>query len=365
MTVIKIAGFKIFRDKKPPYAWRCYHRKTGLKIDLAKAPIGSAAFVAECAKITALSEAAATKAPKAGTLGTLITCYYSEQHFKDLAPRTKDDYRKVAKYVDPVLDTPAHLIDTPLVAGMHAKAKGKIGWRQANVLLTFLSEVFRFAVPHGLINGNPAKGVIPHPRPKDLPRANQPWEVSELEYVLTTAPPHVAAGIAFISNTGMDPSDALHLRRSVIKDGEIWLNRAKTGEPTGLKIGKRLRTALDAAPAHDAITVLANSDGKPWTYSGYSSSWHTYKAKQVKDGKLSADLTLKGLRHMVATILRELGYTPRQIADLLGQKTDSMALWYSRDANLIGRNSATVDALDAEIEKRTEVVKLAAKGVKP
>ncbi len=68
---------------------------------------------------------------------------------------------------------------------------------------------------------------------------------------------------------------------------------------------------------------------------------------------------------MVATILRELGYTPRQIADVLGQKTDSMPLWYSRDATLIGRNSEAVAALDAEIEKRTEVVKLAAKGVKP
>ena len=229
MTVIKIAGFKIFRDKKPPYAWRCYHRKTGLKIDLAKAPIGSAAFVAECAKITALSEAAATKAPKAGTLGTLITCYYSEQHFKDLAPRTKDDYRKVAKYLDPVLDTPAHLIDTPLVAGMHAKAKGKIGWRQANVLLTFLSEVFRFAVPHGLINGNPAKGVIPHPRPKDLPRANPPWEVGELEYVLTTAPPACRSGhrVHFQHWHGSlrrsAPTAQRHQgRRNLVEPGQDW-----------------------------------------------------------------------------------------------------------------------------------------------
>ena len=68
---------------------------------------------------------------------------------------------------------------------------------------------------------------------------------------------------------------------------------------------------------------------------------------------------------MVATILRELGYTPCQIADLFGQKTDSMPLWYSRDANMIGRNIDAVAALNAEIEKRTEVVKLKAKSVKP
>jgi integrase len=228
-----------------------------------------------------------------------------------------------------------------------------------------MSEVFRFAVPQGLISANHATGVIPHPRPKDQPRANRPWQVHELDHVLNTAPPHIAVVIALISNFGMDPSDALNLRRSAIKDGAIWLHRAKTDEATGIKIGKRLNDALAAAPSHDAITVLASTHGLPWTYSGFSSVWHRYRAKQVEDGNLARDLTLKGLRHMVATILRELGYTPRQIADLLGQKTDSMPLWYSRDANMIGRNTEAVAALDAEIEKRTEVVKLAAKSVKP
>ena len=38
MTHIRVKGFKIFEDRhgKP----RCYHRKTGHKIDLQKAPLG-------------------------------------------------------------------------------------------------------------------------------------------------------------------------------------------------------------------------------------------------------------------------------------------------------------------------------------
>lgn len=43
-------------------------------------------------------------------------------------------------------------------------------------------------------------------------------------------------------------------------------------------------------------------------------------------------LTLKGLRHTVATILREMGKDYATIAEMLGQKTEAMAKHYSRRA---------------------------------
>ena len=55
MTVIRVKGFKIFRDRLG--RMRCYHRKTGHKIDLERMPVGSAAFLAECAKIAAKVDA--------------------------------------------------------------------------------------------------------------------------------------------------------------------------------------------------------------------------------------------------------------------------------------------------------------------
>ena len=51
MTVVRVKGFKIFKDRHGRE--RCYHRKTGEKIDLTKAPMGSAEFLAECARISA------------------------------------------------------------------------------------------------------------------------------------------------------------------------------------------------------------------------------------------------------------------------------------------------------------------------
>ena len=65
MTYVRVKGFKIFRDRhgKP----RCYHRASGAAVDLEKHPIGSAGFIAECTKITALSDKGADAKP--GTLG--------------------------------------------------------------------------------------------------------------------------------------------------------------------------------------------------------------------------------------------------------------------------------------------------------
>jgi integrase len=183
--------------------------------------------------------------------------------------------------------------------------------------------------------------------------------------VLKLAPAHIRAAVALMAHTGLDPSDALHLRRSALVDGVIYARRGKTGQEVPLPIEGALRAALDEAPRHDAVTILATTKGLPWTYSGFSTVWHCFKAKHIADGALPADLTLKGLRHTVATVLREAGVHPREIADLLGQKTESMAQHYSRNARLTEGNRATMKTLDAETERRTKVVKPLPKNVKP
>lgn len=363
MTVIRVKGFKIFPDRHGKL--RCYHRATGHKIDLETAPIGSAAFFVECEKIRAIAEGMKAKTPKAGTLGGIIATYYAEDHFKNLSERTRADYRKCATFLDKIRDTPVHHIDTPLVAGIHDKAAIKIGWRQANMLRTFLSEVFRHSIPKGLISANYAEAVIPKPRPRGKAGANRPWTGDERSTVLRLAPAHIRAAVALMANTGLDPSDALNLRRDVIEDGVIWARRAKTGAEVPLPIGATLRAALDDAPKHNALTILATTKGLPWTYNGFSTVWHRFKVKQVEAGNIPADLTLKGLRHTVATVLREAGVSPRKIADLLGQKTESMALHYSRNSNLAESNRATMATLDSETERRTNVVKPFARSVKP
>lgn len=344
---------------------RCYHRATGRKVDLQRSPIGSAEFFAECDRIARIAEANKVREARPGTLGALIEIYFRTEHFRNLASRTQKDYRDCASFLAPISDTPVSSIDTPLVAGIHDRAAEKIGWRRANMLRTFMSQVFRFNVPKGLIDRDFAEPVIPKPRPRSRGYANRPWTAEEQFTVLDRAEPHVRVAIALMMHTGLDPSDALKLRRDRIEAGTIWGLRGKTGEEIAIAVGPTLQAALDAAPRHDAITVLASSRGKPWTYNGFTTVWHRLKTQLEQEGAIGPGLTLKGLRHTVATTLREAGVPKAKIADLLGQRTESMAGHYSRSADLANRNRETVETLEAENERRRKIVKPLPKGVKP
>ena len=69
-------------------------------------------------------------------------------------------------------------------------------------------------------------------------------------------------------------------------------------------------------------------------------------------------LTMYGLRHTVAVILRELGYDERTIADALGQKTIEMARLYAEGADSKPKMRGVVASFNAELNRRrTKVVK--------
>lgn len=89
-------GFRVWKDKKPPYRERCQHRKSKVMVDLLKFPPRTADFYAECQRISACSE---TDESKPGTLGALIERYRASSAFLELAPRTRADYQKVFDYL--------------------------------------------------------------------------------------------------------------------------------------------------------------------------------------------------------------------------------------------------------------------------
>ena len=63
-------------------------------------------------------------------------------------------------------------------------------------------------------------------------------------------------------------------------------------------------------------------------------------------------LTLYGLRHTVAVILRESGADERTIADALGQKTIEMARHYARGADLRRKMRGVVASFDREVRRK-------------
>jgi integrase len=353
MTIIRVTGFQIFEDRHG--RMRCYHRKTREPVDLVKAPIGSPEFFAECARISALTK---STEPKPGTLGLLIAAYRGHPAFTDLAPRTKSDYQAVFDYLKPIADTLLVRFDKPLVVRIRDKAAQDKGRKFANDVKARFSGIFGWGSERGYIAINPAAGIKDIRRRKDAPDANRPWADEERDAVIAACPAHILPAIALMMFTGLGPRDALTLPRSFYKAGEIATRRSKTGEPVFWPCPAPLADILSAAPAHDAITLCANSDGKPWTVSGFRASWRPIRTRLERDGKVGPGLTLYGLRHTVAVILREIGMDERTIADALGQKTIEMARHYAKGADLKPKMRGVVRSFEAELDKRkTKTVK--------
>lgn len=158
--------------------------------------------------------------------------------------------------------------------------------------------------------------------------------------------------------TALGPKDALTLPRNCAKSAEIATRRAKTGEPVFWPMPRASAAILDQAPYHNSTTLCVSSKGLPWTLSGFRASWRTLRIRLERAGSVRPGLTLYGLRHTVAVILRESGCDERTIADALGQKTIEMARHYAKGADLTRKMRGVVKSLDAELAKRrTKTVK--------
>jgi len=347
----KPRGFDVWQDKKPPFKWRCRHRKSGRMIDLDAFPLYTLGFYAECERILVATK---IDEPKPGTLGGLIARFRSQKNLSwtDLAPRTRADYQKCFDYLYPIRDTPLARFTPPLVVKIRDKAAEARGRRFGNYVKAVLSLTFAWGKERGFIKSNPAEGIKGIRRRKGSPEANRPWTDAEREAVMASLPAHMRLPVSLMMYCGLDPQDAVHLPRTAIADGRINTARGKTAVPVWFPLPAPLIEDLARAPVHDAITLCANSRGRPWTVSGFRASWRPVRQRLEVSGQVQPGLTLKGLRHTVATILREMGKDYGTIAGMLGQKTEAMAKHYSRRADMSKQNAATVADFDAEVNRR-------------
>jgi integrase len=362
VTQVRVKGFQIFSDRHG--CPRCYHRRTGRAVDLEKAPLGSAEFFAECARIADLAQLAGS--PRPGTLGGLIAEYKASRAFLDLRPRTQKDYERICELLRPIGDLPLIEITRPRVVQIRDHIDGKRGRRWANYTKTFLSLLFGWAVDRGHMRENTAFRMKALRRPRDLPRANRPWTDGERLAVEPSLPSHMRVPIALMMYCGLDPQDALRLPKSAVVEGRLDTSRGKTGVPVWMPLPGRLAKIIAEAPVHSANTLCATSRGKPWTNAGFRASWQKVKVRLEREGKVQPGLTLKGLRHTAATILAESGVDEAGIAAYLGQKSTRMARHYSRDADRSRKIAETVLHMQAELDARdAKVVKPSAEVSNP
>ena len=226
------------------------------------------------------------------------------------------------------------------------------GRRFGNYVKAVLSIIFSWGKERGAVDENYASGIKDLRRPRGAPEANRPWSDQERQVVLDEAPVVLRPALALMAYTGLGPKDALALPRNSVRNGEIATTRSKTGEPVFWPIPAPLAVILDHAPHHMAMTLCAHSGGRPWSQGGFSASWTLLRRRLEREGRIGPGLTLYGLRHTVAVILRESGADERTIADALGQKTIEMARLYAKGADLTRKMRGVVKDFDAEMARR-------------
>lgn len=195
----------------------------------------------------------------------------------------------------------------------------------ANNMLTCLSSLMAWSVPRGHRPDNPCREI------KSLPGgdgyAPWPWEVIEQTRDMRA---ELWWFVALALYTGQRRGDVLEMRWDAIRNGMLHVVPEKTkrhGTKLWIPIHRDLRPVLDTIPRR-AVTILTNSEGRPWTGDGFSASWRKAAPAVLKQHRF----VLHGLRKSAVCMLLEAGCSDAEVAAITGQSREIIA-HYARQVN--------------------------------
>lgn len=364
--LMRIKGVKPITVRRGAKVYRYYrHRKTGAVI---KAAFGTAEFAAEIARLDRRAE---ETEPKPGTLAELIAQYRKAPEFTERAPRTREDYGKVFEYLAPIGDEPLVSIDQPYLYALRDKAFKHRKRRFANYVVQVVRLLLSFARRRGAVDTNECIGVETIPRPKGMKKANRAWSDGEREAVLTAAPIHLRAMIALGMFAALREGDACKIGRAGYDGSAIEAVASKNGEPLWIPAHFRLRTVLaDAdtarreardrkakrrkATAIDPPNLVVNSRGWAWTESGFRASFFALIRRLEAKGAARPGLTFHGLRHTVGRLIVEAGGASKDVAAILGDRSEAMGELYSREFDRRSRTASMIKKLERNERKKMD-----------
>lgn len=336
MVVMHLKGIKVATAKGRVYY---YHRATGKRIE---AQFGTAEFANE---VALLDKHSAGSVQRPESLGALITLYKSSPEYQRLSPRSRQDYNIILDYLKPLHDMPVAQIDAAFILRIRDKAYDARKRRFANYLVQIMSILFSYAVPRGKAKVNVAIGIPKIPRPRDLPKQNRPWSEREVAVFMDGAPLPLRIGVALGLYVGMREGDVVRALRSAYDGNAIQWKQRKTGEDIYLTAPRKLKEELDLADK-GSLYLVSRLDGGPYTQASFRTMFFN-RVRMLRDqGKLGNNLTFHGLRHTAAKNLAEAGCDTRDIAAVLGHKTDNMAKMYAEGESKKQRAKAAILKLE-------------------
>ena len=267
--------------------------------------------------IASYNEAVAKKvAPPTGNLLALLFRFQDSAEFQfGISARTRRDYIKQIKRIERAFgDFPIKALDDPRARSIFLDWRdqlAKTSLRQADYAYGTLARILSWAHDRRLITENPcARGGKLYRGT----RVDKIWDDEQVARFLQVAPSYLRLAMLLAINTGQRQGDLLRLPWSAYDGEVIKLRQRKTGAYVPIPVADTLKAALDAAPRRSPI-MLVNSDGKPWSESGFQGAWGKATMRAGIRG-----LTFHDLRGTAVVTLARAGCNEVEIYSITGHK---------------------------------------------
>jgi integrase len=292
-------------------------------------------------------------APPTGVLLALLFRFQESAEFRfGISERTRRDYIKQIKHIERAFgDFPIKALDDPRSRSVFLDWRDKLAQtslRQPDDAYGTLARILSWAHNRGLITKNPCSkaGKLYHGS-----RVHKIWDDEDIARFLRTAPPYLRLAMLLAVNTGQRQGDLLRLPWSAYDGAKIKLRQRKTGAYVSIPVADALKTALDAAPKKSPI-MLTNSEGKPWSESGFQSAWGKATMRAEIRG-----LTFHDLRGTAVVTLARAGCNEVEIYSITGLKPGTVqailtAHYLPRDAEVAGNAIAKLNRYKAQGDQK-------------
>lgn len=196
----------------------------------------------------------------------------------------------------------------------------------ANRVLSFLRQVFDYALEQQLVASNPAIGIRRH---REQKRKRLPSQ-EEFDAIYSKAGPRLQVIMDLLFLTGQRINDVLRIKRTDLLESGILFVQQKTGARLIVRWTSELHAvrirANELCGNVQAFTLLHNRRGKAPDYSTVKIQWD-----KARTAATVPDVTLHDLRAMSLTTAKRQGKNPRELA---GHTTDEQTATYLRDREI-------------------------------
>jgi integrase len=314
----------------PPYLKRWFDKRTGKTylqfrkpghrgVPLPQ-PIGSDAFwIAYNAALKSKAEVGADLRSGAGSVSASIASYFASQQWGALADGTRAMQRRILeRFRAQYGQWPLRQLNENFLTAYLEPMKPSAARSTFKALRGWLRHA-RHDVTRGM----------PTPKVKTNKHLSWPPELIAQFEACHRVGTKARLCFALGKYTGAGCSEIARIGPQHIVDGEITIDRQKTGVPAIITIHPELRAILDATPFTGFSTLLVTKLGKPYSPHVLSDNFRSW----CREAGIPPGYRLHGLRHTLGDKLADHEATPHQIAAVLGHASVTTALHYTRESN--------------------------------